>query len=324
MRFRKIKGTVSLTAAALLLAGCASTSTGGNEEEAASNFPEHPITLVVAWDAGGGTDIIARAYAQSAEEHLGQKINVVNKPGGSGAVGWGEIAHSTEPDGYTLTLVSGEIGYLREVDGLYDFGAEHFDLITMINQDSPALAVRADAPWDTLDDFLTDAGSSTFSVGTAGPGLVWDMAAKGLGEQADVTFTHVPFDGAAGAVQAVLGGSIEAMTFSLGEVASQVKAGEMKVLAVGLPERDPNFPDVPTFDELGYDVVSGFRGIAGPAGMDPEIIATLDEAFVAMAEDSRYTDVMEENSLGIRVLETEQFQEYFDTTTAAYRELAGG
>ena len=324
MSIRSKSVLAGLAAAALITAGCATTSAdGGGSDGGDADFPTQPITMVVAWDAGGGTDIIARAFAQSAEDHLGQPIKVVNKPGGSGAVGWGEIAHSTEPDGYTVSIVSGEIGYLRETEGLYDFGAEHFDLITMINQDSPALAVSADAPWDTLEEFLADAKKRKLTVGTSGPGLVWDMAARDLANQSDVTFTHVPYDGAAGAVQAVLGNATDAMTFSVGEVAAQVKAGEMKLLAVGLPERDPKFPDVPTFTELGYDIVSGFRGVAGPAGMDESVIETLNEAFLEMTEDSRYTDVMDENSLGIRALGTEEFQEYFDETTKAYRDLAG-
>jgi tripartite-type tricarboxylate transporter receptor subunit TctC len=106
---KKLIATLSVLAgSALMLGGCANTaSTGGgsSDDAAATDYPSGPIELVVAWSAGGGTDVMARAFAQSAEEHLGVPINVINKPGSSGAVGWGEIAHSTEPDGSTLTLV---------------------------------------------------------------------------------------------------------------------------------------------------------------------------------------------------------------------------
>ena len=212
---RKLAATLSVFAAsALVLTGCADTATtgGGNTSDGGSSgdadgYPTGPIELVVAWSAGGGTDIMARAFAQSAEEHLGVPINVVNKEGSSGAVGWGEIAHSTEPDGYTITLVSPEIGFMEE-QGLYDFGLDDFSLITLINEDPAALAVKADAPWDTLEEFLEDARSDpgSLSVGNSGPGLAWDLATTAIETEADVELTHVPYDGAATAVQAVLGG----------------------------------------------------------------------------------------------------------------------
>jgi len=315
-----------LASSALVLTGCATVEAPPNESGAGSqgtDYPTKPISLVVAWSAGGGTDIMSRAYAQGAKEHLGQTMNVVNKPGGSGAVGWGEIAHSTEPDGYTLSIVSPEIGFLRE-QGLYDFGLEDFTLITLINEDSAVLAVPADAKWNTLDDFIKDAKANpdTISIGNSGPGLVWDLATTAIERAADITLTHVPYDGAAGAVQAVLGGSIGGMTFSLGEVSSQVKAGDMKILAIAGDERNESFPDVPTFDELGYDVKIGtFRGIAGPAGMDPAVVSKLNEAFVKMAEEETFTSVMNNNNFGIRVMPTDEFNDFFGDASELYKSL---
>ncbi len=324
---KKLVATLSVLAGSVLvLGGCANTaSNGGGSSDggAAADYPTGPIELVVAWSAGGGTDVMARAFAQSAEEHLGVPINVVNKPGSSGAVGWGEIAHSTEPDGSTLTLVSPEIGFMEE-QGLYDFGLDDFTLITLINQDPAALAVKADAPWDTLEEFLEDARANpgSISVGNSGPGLAWDLATTAIEMEADVELTHVPYDGAATAVQAVLGGTLDAMTFSIGEVRAQVDSGEMKVLALADEERLEALPDVPTFTEEGYDVVTGtFRGVAGPAGMDPEIVSTLNDAFVDMAEEDVFVDVMNNNSFGIRVMETDEFQPFFENAREMYVDL---
>lgn len=333
MRTKKLAAGASLAAAiALALAGCADTaSNSGGQDDAtqgaaggtASDYPTKPITTVVAWSAGGGTDVMTRAFAQGAKEHLGQPMNVVNKPGSSGAVGWGEIAHSTEPDGYTLTVVSPEIGFMEE-QGLYDFGLDDFTLITLINEDPAALAVRADAPWDTFEEFVADAQArpGEISVGNSGPGLVWDLATTAIEREADIEVTHVPYDGAATAVQAVLGGTLDAMSFSIGEVRAQVEAGEMKVLGIALEDRLEALPDIPTFAEQGYDVQIGtFRGMAGPAGMDPEIVSILNDAFVEMAKEDVFVDVMENNSFGIRVMETEEFQEFFEGARDMYVDL---
>lgn len=327
MRRRLNIPLVVLTVSALALAGCATTASSSestaNTGAVASTYPTKPITLVVAWSAGGGTDIMARAFSQSAATQLGQPMNVIDKPGGSGAVGWGEIAHSTKADGYTLSIVSPEIGFLRET-GLYDFGLENFTLITLVNQDSAALAVRADAPWKTLDEFIAAAKAKpgSISVGNSGPGLVWDLATTSIERAAKVKLTHVPYSGAAGAVQAVLGGSIGAMTFSLGEVSSQVKAGSMRVLALAANERNSAYPDVPTFNEAGYKVEIGtFRGIAGPAGMDPSVVSKLNDAFVKMATEKTFTSVMNNNSYGIKVMPTTEFKTFFDGASSMYKSL---
>lgn len=328
----KLATAASLAAVtALALGACADTASNGDAPDPAStgetsatpDYPTKPITTVVAWSAGGGTDVMTRAFAQSAEEHLGQPMNVVNKPGSSGAIGWGEIAHSTEPDGYNITIVSPEIGFMEE-QGLYDFGLDDFTLITLINEDPAALAVRADAPWNTFEEFVADAQANPgqISVGNSGPGLAWDLATTAIEREADIEVTHVPYDGAATAVQAVLGGTLDAMSFSIGEVRAQVEAGEMKVLGIALADRLEALPDIPTFAEQGYDVEIGtFRGMAGPAGMDPEVVAILNDAFVEMAQEDVFVDVMENNSFGIRVMETEEFQEFFESARDMYVDL---
>ncbi|MEQ3553359.1 tripartite tricarboxylate transporter substrate binding protein [Pseudonocardia nematodicida] len=311
-----------LAALTLSLSACAQTP-GSGGGAADGDYPGQPVSMVVAWSAGGGTDIMTRAFAQSAPDHLGQQINVVNKPGSSGAIGWGEIARSTEPDGYTLTIVSPEISFLRE-QGLYDFGLEDFTLITMINQDPAALAVRADAPWNTVEEFVVAAQAEPggLSIGNSGPGLAWDLATAAIEREAGIEVTRVPYDGAAAAAQAVLGGDLDAMSFSIGEVAAQVAAGEMKVLGLAAPERLDTLPDVPTFTEQGYDVEIGtFRGLAGPAGMDPATVATLNDAFVAMADEPGFTEVMNSNSFGIDVRPTEEFQSFFTESSELYVDL---
>lgn len=323
MQMRHASPVLALATGALVLGACAEqggTSEGG---DSATDYPEQSVEMVVAWAAGGGTDVMTRAFAQGASEQLGQSINVVNQPGSSGAVGWGEIAHNTDPDGYTLTIVSPEVGFMEE-QGLYDFGLDDFTLITMINEDPAALAVRADAPWQTLDDFIADAQArpGEITVGNSGPGLAWDLATTDIERTTDIEVTHVPYDGSASAVQAVLGGDLDAMTFSIGEVRAQVEAGEMRVLGLAAEGRLDALPDVPTFAEQGHDVVIGtFRGLAGPAGMDPEVVSTLNDAFIEMAEAELFVDVMQSNSFGIRVMPTDEFQAFFEDAREMYADL---
>ncbi|OSY36239.1 tripartite-type tricarboxylate transporter receptor subunit TctC [Pseudonocardia autotrophica] len=322
MRTGRTAAAGLLAALTLTLASCAQTP-GSGGGEADGDYPSKPVSMVVAWSAGGGTDIMTRAFTQSAAEHLGQQMNVVNKPGSSGAIGWGEIARSTAADGYTLSIVSPEISFLRE-QGLYDFGLEDFTLITMINQDPAALAVRADAPWDTVEEFVTAAKAEPagLSIGNSGPGLAWDLATAAIEREADIEVTRVPYDGAAAAAQAVLGGDLDAMSFSIGEVSAQVAAGEMKVLGVASAERLETLPELPTFTEQGYDVEIGtFRGVAGPAGMDPAVVSTLNDAFVAMADEPGFVDVMNSNSFGIDVRPTAEFQQFFEESSELYVDL---
>lgn len=326
MKSKKILTALALTAGiGLAITGCTADNGGGGSADGStppeSSYPEKAVSLVVAWGAGGGTDLQARKLVESANTHLGVPVNVVNKPGGSGAVGWGEIAHTQNPDGYTVSIVSPEIGYQRDM-GLFDFGLENFTLITMFNEDPSALAVRADAPWNNLEEFLAAGKEKTLRVGTAGPGIVWDLAATGIEEEGGITFNHVPYDGAAGAIQAVLGDQVDAMTFSLGEVAAQVKAGEMKVLALAADERNAGFPEVQTFKEQGMDLVVGtFRGVAGPAGMDPEHVKVLNEAFTKMANEASFVEFMDSNSFGVNVKETDEFNTFFGSASELYSKL---
>lgn len=313
----RLRATAACTAvAALALAGCSG-------DTADDEFPNAPVELIVAWAAGGGTDIQARALVQSANEHLGQQINVVNLTGGSGAIGWGTVAHSDDPSGYQLAIVSPEIAFGHEI-GIYDFTLDDFTLITQFNQDYAALAVRADSEFEALDDFIAAATAEpgSVTVGTGGPGNMWDLAATGIEEVTGSTLTHVAFDGAATSAQALLGGTIDAMSFSLGEVSAQVEAGEMRVLAVAAPERDEGLSDTPTFTELGYAFEIGtFRGIAGPAGMDEDVVATLNDAFLAMAEDPDFVEVMNNNRFGIDVRSTAEFNENFQSASETYGRL---
>jgi tripartite-type tricarboxylate transporter receptor subunit TctC len=235
-------------------------------------------------------------------------VIVENKPGGSGAVGLGEVM-AAKPDGYTLAILPVELGFLDK-QGIYPFSFENFTRIMNLNTDPSALTVKADAPWDTLEDFVKYAKENPgkIKIGNSGTGVLWHLAAASLARNTGIKVTHVPFDGAAPAIAAVLGKQIDAVTVSGAEVSAQVKAGEMKILAILGDKRLEIFPDIPTAKELGVDVnINTFRGLGGPAGIPEDRVKILHDGFKKMMEDPAFTDVMEKMGLGIDYRNTEDY-----------------
>ncbi|WHH58028.1 tripartite tricarboxylate transporter substrate binding protein [Petroclostridium sp. X23] len=288
------------------------------QEKTASDFPNKPIKLIVPWSAGGGTDAVARALAQTGEKYLGTTVIVENKPGGSGAVGLGEVM-AAKPDGYTLAILPVELGFLDK-QGIYPFSFDNFTRIMNLNTDPSALTVKADAPWNTLGEFIEYAKKNPgkVKIGNSGTGVLWHLAAASLERSAGIKVTHVPFDGAAPAIAAVLGKQIDAVTVSGAEVSAQVKAGEMKVLAVLGEQRLDVFPDVPTAKEEGIDVnINTFRGLGGPADIPEDRVKILHDGFKKMMEDPAFTDVMKKMGLGIDYRNTENYIKLTDDTAQA-------
>ncbi len=242
-------------------------------------FPARPVTIVCPFSPGGGTDLLARGLARAVEPELGVPVTVANTTGGGGAVGMasGLIAPA---DGHTLTLVTFELVSLP-VQGLVPFTHRDFDLLMRLNMDPGALAVRSDFPADTLEEFLDWARQRpSVSVGNSGPGSVWHLASARFAEIAGVPVRPVPFAGASQAVTALVGGHIDAVTVSPGEVRAQAQAGQLKVLAVMSEHRVALFPDTPTFTERGLPLVFGtWRGLAAPHGLPPRARERLLEVF---------------------------------------------
>lgn len=299
-------------------AACGNTTnnTSGNQDSGKDTdtgtetvFPEKSITLVVPYAAGGGTDATARALAKAAEKHLGQSIGVVNKTGGNATVGISEVANA-KPDGYTLIMNANEIALLPHM-GLTPITYEDFAQVAHINFDPSALTVPADAPYDTLDEFVTYAKENPgkIRVGGTGKGGIWHLGSASIEKAADVEFTYVPFDGAAPAKTALLGGHIEAITVSPAEVLAQVESGELKTLGVLSDDRSSIMPDVPTFKESGFDTAVGvWRAIDAPAGTPTEVVKVLEEAFSKATEDPEFQDFMNNNGLGIVFKGTEEYK----------------
>ena len=309
---RRILGAAAI--AAVVPAALRAQSTAG--------YPTHPIDLIVPAGAGGGTDVLARAFAEAARKHLPQPITVVNRPGASGMIGHGEMINA-KPDGYKLAVVFAEIVIVPHL-GQTKLSYEDFVPIARLNADPAAITVRADAPWNTLEEFLvaSKARPGEIRMGNSGPGSIWHLAHAALEDKTGVKYNAIPFGGAAPAVLALLGGHVDAVAVSPGEVAAHVSTGKLKTLAVMADRRVKGFDNVPTLKERGIDLSIGtWRGIAAPKGTPPEVLAILTEATRKSADEPVLRESLDRLSMGYSYADAETFRANMKRDNEVFRQL---
>jgi len=246
-----------------------------------AEYPERPVTYTIPFNPGGESDITARLQEPLLEKALGVKVNVTHKPGGGGAVAWGEFQRTAKPDGYQLIGVNIPhiIGQpmLRKNAG---YKTDGFNLVMWFHFTPNALIVRADSPFKTLKDFIdyAKAHPKVITVGGSGTYSANHLETLRLEREAGIKLTYIPHTGTGPLVPAILGGHLSAlMNYSM-LPAQQGK--KVRVLAVASEKRVEALPDAPTFKEQGYDIVGGaFRGVAAPMGTPKEVIAKLADAF---------------------------------------------
>jgi tripartite-type tricarboxylate transporter receptor subunit TctC len=280
--------------------------------------------MVVPFGAGGGTDAVARVLSKAAEEYLGQPIIVTNKPGAAGAPALIEVSRA-KPDGYTLIFTGATIATLRHV-GAADISYEDFDSVFGANNDPFAVSVREDAPWQTIEEFIDYAKQNPgkLLVGTTAPGGAWHNAAQALKSATGIDFKIVPFaEGAVPAINALLGGHVDAVTVSGVEIGPNVEAGKVRMLAVAGNERQEKFSEVPTFKERGIDVfpVSAFRGVLAPKGLPQEVLDKLGDAFMKASKKQEFIDFMNKNGYGIMRLGPKDWEEFLIEQDTGYGKL---
>ena len=261
-------------------AASGSASSGGSSSAETVDFPGNKqVSLIVPYSAGGASDTVARIYASELEQSLGTSIVVSNVTGASGAIGLEQVRNSN-PDGYTIAYMPVESTMLKAL-GFTDLSTDDFRFIGRAMTIPAAVTVRADAPWDTFEDFVNYAKEhpGEIQVGNSGTGSIWHIAAASIEKECGVQFTHVPFDGAAPAVAALLGGNIQAVTVSPSEVKNNVDSGDFKVLCVLGESHSSVVPDVPTAQELGIDItIQGWGGFAVPKDTPQAVIDILQKA----------------------------------------------
>ncbi|HYT48253.1 MAG TPA: tripartite tricarboxylate transporter substrate binding protein [Burkholderiales bacterium] len=262
-------------------------------------FPQKgPIEITVLFPAGSSADVTARVLTDGMSKQLGQRVLVVNRPGAGGAIGYKYVA-AQKPDGYALVWNSNSISTTFH-SGQLPFDYKAFDAVARVLVESVVVAVRADSPFRTLNDFISEARRKpkAISVGHSGIGSHTHISLASLAHTSGVEVNEVPF-GAAQVVPSLLGGHVDAVVQLPAALAAPVRQGQVRLLAVLIPERDPALAGVPTAREQGFDVsVEAWRGIAVPHGTPRPTIAALETSIRKTVESNEFVKASE--NLGVR------------------------
>jgi tripartite-type tricarboxylate transporter receptor subunit TctC len=298
---------------------------------AAQNYPSRPISLIVPWGAGGGTDATARIIGSLLEKELGQPVNVVNRTGGNGVVGHAAIA-SAPPDGYTIGMATVEIGMMHW-QGLTELTGASYTPIGLVNADPAGIQVRADAPYKSVQDLLAaiKANPGKFKASGTGQGGIWHLAVAGLLRDQKIdpaALPWVPSNGAAPGLQDMVAGGVEVAPVSLPEARSLIDAGKVKSLAVMSEKRSALYPNVPTLKEAtGSDwSMAAWRGIVAPKGIPADVRDKLSAAVRKVAASKDYTDFMASRGYGVIYAGPEDFGKFMaksDTDLGATMKAVG-
>ena len=284
----------------------------------AQDYPGRPITLIVPFPPGGVADNVARPVALALGKQLGQAVIIENKQGAGGGIGMAQVAKA-KGDGYTLLLALSSISIIPEADKVLGraplFTLDQLTPIARFTADPVVLAVRAESPWKTYADFIAyaKANPKKINYGSSGNYGTMHVPMEMLGSVSGASFTHVPFTGAAPAVTALLGGSLDAVASGPSTVVQHVKAGKLRVLANWGPERHPALPDVPTLRELGVTVeFAQWAGLFAPTGTPEPIISALRKASRDMQDDPAFKQTFVTLQTPLAYLDAPAFRAYWD------------
>lgn len=288
-------------------------------------YPEKPITMIVAFGTGGGTDLLVRTLVPFLERHLGNgaRIEVVNKPGAGGEIGFAAIADAA-PDGYTIGAINSPNVNAIPIERQARYSLDRLDPLYNLVDDPGAFAVHQDSPFRSLADVaaFAKANPDSVTVGTTGIGSDDHLAMLMFQRQAGVTFTHVPFQGAAANEAALANKKIMLSGVNVGEAMQYKKKDRIRILGVMTEQRQPQAPDIPTFTEQGFPtLMSSLRGIAAPRGLPPEVRARLVDALAGTADDPAFQARMKELYQPLRLLPPDQYAAELARSTKALRDL---
>lgn len=281
---------------------------------AAQEYPSSDIEMIVPWAAGGGTDRTARQLASLAENHMDTSFFVTNQTGGSGSAGF-RAAANAQPDGHTVGVLTVEIATISHL-GIADITPDAFEPVMQYNFDPASLTVPEDAPYNTIEEFVSYAEENPgeIRISNSGIGAIWHLSAAQFAQQVGIDVEHIGYDGGAPATQAVVNGEVEATTASPAEVAPQVQDGPLQMLAVFGEERSDLFPDVPTLQERDIDVTIGaWRGLGAPSGTPDERVQALHDAYRSVYESDEFQSFMEENGFGLVYRGPEEYGQFMQS-----------
>lgn len=292
----------------------------------AQNYPSRDITLIVPFGAGGSTDVIGRLYAGMLAKELGGSVNVVNKPGGAGSIGTTEVVQSA-PDGYTLGLAAVEVLAYQPIvhpNLAYKTTADYQPIVKLGDRPS-VLFVKADAPWKTFQDFIEDARKRPGKIRASVPGVgtMSDLVVQQLNRVANVRIATVPFTGGGPeALVALLGGRVESFMGSVTGNMGQIKAGQIRALAVFQKGKNEVLPDATPVIDAGYPVtlqVSFY--VFGPKNLPQPILDKLSAASLKIANSKEFRDYARENDIASDVKGPAESKAELDQMQQVFRDL---
>lgn len=290
---------------------------------AQDKYPSKPVEIIVAWAAGGATDVLFRAIGAVFPKHAnGQQLIVKNIPGGGAAIGYVE-AMKAKGDGYTI--VASATPMITKIHmSKVPFTATTFAPVIMLADNSCMVMVPADSPFKDLKDFVEAARKrpGEVTIGNAGSGGGYHMVALAFQNFVKAKFNHIPFEGGGPAITAALGKHVDSIIVSAPEGVPQALAGQLRVLGIFGPERLDKFPKVPTAKEQGMDfAMTMWRGVIAPKDTPPATLKQMHDILKRSMDDPEFKKKAEELSVELRYMDAEAFGKFMVSEDARYKEL---
>jgi len=318
-KLKFIAPVIILLLATLIAAGC---SSGSKDKKGEAQYPTKPVNYVIAFDAGGQSDIEARRQQPLLEKSLGQPITVVYKPGGGGAVAWAELVNQKN-DGYYMAgfnIPHIILQPLERKDAGYK--TEQINPVAIFQKTIIGLAVPKDSPYNTLEEFIKAAKEKpgSITVGGSGTNTGPHLFTLLLEKEAGIKLQYVPFTGAAPATQALLGGHTKAMAGNSDDLVKHTD--KIKILGMASDQRFKALPDITTFKEKGLNIsVSVDRGVAVPPGTDPAIVKKLEDAFMKISNDEGIKAQMLKEGFEPVAMGSAESKKYIEDKAKVFTEL---
>jgi tripartite-type tricarboxylate transporter receptor subunit TctC len=291
-------------------------------------WPERPITLIVPWAAGGGTDATARIVGALLEKELGQPVHVVNRAGGNGVVGHQAIA-GAQADGYTLGMITVEISMMHH-QGLTQLTPKNYTPLALMNVDPAAVTVSVASPYKNMDELMKAirANPGKLKASGTGQGGIWHLALAGMLKDLKLEASAVPWvpsNGAAPAMLELAAGGVDIVTAALPEARSLIDAGKARPLAVMADAPAALYPNVPTLKSAtgsGW-TIGVWRGIAGPKGLPADVQTKMETVLKKINGSKEYQDFMAGRGFGVAYADGAGFGKFMEKGDADMGQILG-
>jgi tripartite-type tricarboxylate transporter receptor subunit TctC len=290
----------------------------------AMDWPTRTVSMIVPFPAGGQADLAARPIAHALELILGKSVIVDNRAGGAGGAIGNAAAARAEPDGYTLLMTLSSLAVLPEADRLFNrppvYEVSQLAPVARVLADPTLLAVPASAPWKTLEEFVADAKKRPGEIryGSSGPYGTLHVAMEMFAASAGIKLLHIPYRGAAPALNAILTGTVDAVASAPGTLHQLVDDGKMRVLANWGAERIASFPDLPTFKERGFKDVEFYiwAGLFAQQALPQPIMTKLREAMAQSVKSPEVIKTFETAGSPVAYMDAPEFAKFVETDSA--------